>query len=99
MKGTPGKSAGKKGVAEMHHMSHVTPCNIAYAAVLVRSIVCWAMSMIMLADSCQARYVLNGQEEWSAEDGNFNAEDFFKNIVDLFKDPEWSDSTLQWWDW
>ena len=42
--------------------------------------------------------MLNSQEEWSAEDGDFDAILFFRNIIDLFEDPEWGTATLQWWD-
>ena len=35
MKSTPGKTPGKKCLADLHHMTKVTPGNIAYAAVLV----------------------------------------------------------------
>jgi hypothetical protein len=85
MKTTLGKLAGKKGIAEIYNMTWVSPCNIAYVAVLVCFLFCWWV--VLTPSSCKACFVLNGQEEWSAEDGKFNSINFFKFIVDLFNKP------------
>ena len=48
----------------------------------------------------QTRFALSSVESWYFEDGEFNYETFFDNIVDLFetddKDP-WVVETLKWW--
>ena len=51
----------------------------------------------MLLQTC---FALSSIESWYFEDGEFNYETFFDNIVDLFetddKDP-WVVETLKWW--
>ena len=45
--------------------------------------------------------MLNARNEWSTVDGNFDAEQFFLDIVALFEDDptsDWAIQTLDWWD-
>ncbi|OBZ75284.1 hypothetical protein A0H81_04986 [Grifola frondosa] len=44
-----------------------------------------------------ARFVLNDQETWQAENRRFNNAEFFDGIILAFKDPVWRASTLKWW--
>ncbi|OBZ73780.1 hypothetical protein A0H81_06542 [Grifola frondosa] len=44
-----------------------------------------------------ARFILNDQDGWSANDNKFIGADFYKNIINLFDDTEWAAATLRWW--
>ncbi|KAJ7866940.1 hypothetical protein B0H14DRAFT_3861865 [Mycena olivaceomarginata] len=44
--------------------------------------------------ACQVRFNLPGMQNWNKNDGNFDYEEFFWNIVDLFKDAEFSAKTI-----
>ena len=85
-------------------MTKVTPGTIAYAAVQVSS--------LTLSPTCdntlnweQARFFLSTAEVWGPEDGDFNLEQFYLTIVELFEpdpgdpgDNGWATATLAWWD-
>ncbi|KAI0278902.1 hypothetical protein BC826DRAFT_926532, partial [Russula brevipes] len=43
------------------------------------------------------RHVLNSKESWAVQDGSFQADVFYHNIVDLFEDKDWADETMAWW--
>ncbi|KAI0282050.1 hypothetical protein BC826DRAFT_1110980 [Russula brevipes] len=43
------------------------------------------------------RHVLNSKESWAVQDGSFQANVFYHNIVDLFEDKDWADETMAWW--
>jgi hypothetical protein len=48
----------------------------------------------------QTRFALSSVESWSSEDGEFDYEAFFNNIVDLFETDNthpWVLETLEWW--
>jgi hypothetical protein len=51
----------------------------------------------LFTDPFKARHILNTKESWSVQDGAFNAKSFYENIVALFKDRQWADDTLKWW--
>ncbi|KAI0278982.1 hypothetical protein BC826DRAFT_976082 [Russula brevipes] len=34
---------------------------------------------------------------WAVQDGSFQADVFYHNIVDLFEDKDWADETMAWW--
>jgi hypothetical protein len=87
MKTTAGPSAGRKSLMDLET---VTARSIAYVAVVV-SFLLVSYFYITLSH----RYILNGQKEWSIGDGDFDAIDFFKNIVDFFLDVEWGKGTLE----
>jgi hypothetical protein len=54
--------------------------------------------MRLYADSSsKCRHVLNARESWTTQDGNFFADVFYQNIVDLFSDEQWAEETLSWW--
>ena len=78
-------------------MKEVTPETIAYIAVLVSCLLSCFMVSIFLIDVSKCCFVLNAKESWSSEDGNFDSSTFYHNIVKLFKDKDWANKTLTWW--
>ncbi|EMD34527.1 hypothetical protein CERSUDRAFT_97785 [Gelatoporia subvermispora B] len=42
------------------------------------------------------RFVLNSQPEWDRRDGNFDGQEFFELIVQMFSKKKWSSETLAW---
>ncbi|EMD39368.1 hypothetical protein CERSUDRAFT_122753 [Gelatoporia subvermispora B] len=44
------------------------------------------------------RFVLNSQPEWDSRDGNFDGQEFFELIVQIFTKKKWASETLAWWD-
>ena len=97
MKLTQGKSPGKRCIVQIYDMKEVTPETIAYIAVLVSCLLSHFMASIFLIDVSKCRFVLNAKESWSSEDGNFDSSTFYHNIVKLFKDEDWANETLTWW--
>ncbi|KAA1471035.1 hypothetical protein DENSPDRAFT_836974 [Dentipellis sp. KUC8613] len=47
-----------------------------------------------------ARFLISTMETWGREDGSFDMQQFYQNIVNLFEDDlecQWSIDTLKWW--
>ncbi|KAJ6548889.1 hypothetical protein B0H19DRAFT_1137983 [Mycena capillaripes] len=44
--------------------------------------------------ACQVRFNLSSMQAWNRHDGNFDYEEFFWCIVDLFKNPEFAANTI-----
>ncbi|KAA1479988.1 hypothetical protein DENSPDRAFT_789791, partial [Dentipellis sp. KUC8613] len=47
-----------------------------------------------------ARFLISTMETWGREDGAFNMQQFYENIVALFEDDaesDWCVDTLKWW--
>ena len=79
-------------------MTVVTGQTIAYIAVQVRYPCSWTISHSSMHP--QAHFVLSSVELWFSDDGIFNYEVFFDNIVDLFETDDkhpWVLKMLEWW--
>ena len=97
MKSTPGKAKSKRpSVAELHHLKKVTLRTIAYAAIHVRALL---LLYFKLQASFQARLALSTMDQWGRYDGDFDMDEFYHGIIELFDDvdSDWTLETLAWW--
>jgi hypothetical protein len=90
------KHATKSPIACKFDFKKITPPMIAYAATQVRERLTKGYILIFYF---QARFVLSDVSQWGMQDGLFDYQEFYYNILELFERPddEWTKETLAFW--
>jgi hypothetical protein len=81
----------------MYDITTISPANIAYAAVVVSSIL--PLCQISVYTHSQARFCLSSKRIWNLTDDQFHYREFYQAIVMRLADGEdpWVQETLGWW--
>ena len=93
------EKGGSKNKARLFKITAVTGRSIAYACVQARKLS--NINYYFSFSNPQKAYIaLSGMKRWNTSDNLFYLDEFYDNIVSLFKDnteSPWVEETLNWW--